>query len=161
MTSKLVEHDRIAIAHALYDAKFPPSWSTDGSDFTIAGYGELNNEFEYPLYLIDGVVQDWTDVRGWLKTEEAMANAIDVITGDIEDVKDGGYILIESCEIFKAYASTFTNKISHVTTEVFEFISPDGTQQLQTDDGYTCLILSDWFTYFAADSVLVCDVDDV
>lgn len=157
MKSKLIEVDRIAVAYALYDSGCIPSWSTNVADQLIAGYGELEGDFEYPLYLIDGGIQQWKDVKGWLKTEEEMSHAIDVINDDVENVKDGGYIIFEG-DVFKGHAYEWPNHGTPTTT--FEFISPDGKQQLQTKEGYSVLILSDWHLFFAADGVVVCDVDE-
>lgn len=47
----LTEDDKVAIAEALYLAGFEPSYSTGAADNLIAGYGKLNWDFEYPLYL--------------------------------------------------------------------------------------------------------------
>lgn len=158
MKSKLIEVDRIAVAYALYDSGCVPSWSTNIADHLIAGYGELESDFEYPLYLIDGEIQKWEDVKGWLKTEEEMSHAIDVINDDVENVKDGGYILFEG-EIFKAHQGPeWSNHGTPTTT--FEFISPDGKEQLQTDGGWTSVPLSDWHLFFAANEVNVYSVDE-
>lgn len=158
MKSKLIEVDRIAVAYALYDSGCVPSWSSNVADQLIAGFGELDHDFEYPLYLIDGEIQPWADVKGWLKTEEEMSHAIDVINDDVERVKDGGYILFEG-DVFKAHARTWTtHEVTPTTT--FEFISPDGKQQLQTDTGFLAMPLHDWHLFFASDSVVVCDTDD-
>lgn len=55
---ELNECHRLAIAKALYDAGFKPSWSSL-EDFLLAGYGDLNFDFRYPLILDDNKVAEY------------------------------------------------------------------------------------------------------
>ena len=48
---KLDIDDKIAIAEALWLAGFKPCYSSDVCGELIAGYGNLDYDFEYPLYL--------------------------------------------------------------------------------------------------------------
>lgn len=48
---KLPPDDKIAIAEALWLAGFEPSYSHNVFDVLIAGYGDLDYDFEYPLCL--------------------------------------------------------------------------------------------------------------
>ena len=48
---KLPIDDKIAIAEALWLAGFKPCYSSDVCDTLIAGYGNLDYDFEYPLCL--------------------------------------------------------------------------------------------------------------
>lgn len=43
--------DRLSIGYALFEAGFKPTYSTSITDDLIAGYGELDYDFEYPVWL--------------------------------------------------------------------------------------------------------------
>lgn len=49
--STLCLEDRIAIAYALYNAGFKPYYSSNIAEELIAGFGQLDWDFEYPLDL--------------------------------------------------------------------------------------------------------------
>lgn len=49
--SNLCFEDRLFIGYALFEAGFTPSYSTNIADELIAGFGELDWDFEYPVFV--------------------------------------------------------------------------------------------------------------
>lgn len=143
------EQDRIAIAHALYDAGFPPSFSHNEAEIMIAGYGTLDHDFHYPLYLIDNKIQKWEDVRGWLIIEDKMEHAR--FAGSVDMLKagiyDGDYVVFHG-EFFRAKRVVYAQTL-------FEFISHGGSEILQCQDGETQLTEMGWNLAFNTPGELV------
>lgn len=64
--------DAYTVAYALYDAGFKPHFSTDVTDALVAGYGDLNYDFQYPLMLdTDNQIIAWPHVRARLLRADA------------------------------------------------------------------------------------------
>lgn len=51
MKTKLMWEDRLVVGYALYEAGFPLTYSCNICDELIAGYGEVDYEFEYPVWV--------------------------------------------------------------------------------------------------------------
>lgn len=159
--SLLHEHDRLAVGHALYDAGFVPSWSTDVMDTMIAGFGGFHKDgtFVYPLYLSNDEVQAWDYVKRMLRIEEKFENAQDVYAG-FEDllVQHGDCIKFEGA---RYYASTWDGgmQVDGARKILVTFISPCGTHQLQSDSGERALTVDEWNDFFVYDKVSVFERD--
>jgi hypothetical protein len=150
--SLLNDQDRCAVAHALYDAGFKPTWSSDVADNLIAGYGDMDKhgEFIYPLYVVNGEVKDWPYVKARLRVEEQLENAQDVFAGFEDlDIHDGDYIKFEG-EFYKA---------RYEAPDLFSFISINGKFQLQ-GEAHEHLSIADWNDYFVFDKVTVFERDE-
>ena len=150
--TQLNMQDRTAVAHALYDAGFKPDWSSDIADNLISGFGTIwkDGEFQYPLYVINGKIQDWGWVKGRLRVEENLENAQDVFAGfENLELHDGDYIKVEG-EFYEA---------RYEAPDLFSFISVNGKFQLQ-GEAEAHLSIADWNDYFVFDKVTVFERDE-
>lgn len=150
--SQLNAQDRTAVAYALYDAKFDESWSSDVSEYLIAGYGDFHKDgdFMYPLYVVKGLVVPWEEVKAHLRTEERMSAAQDVFAGFEDlDVIDGDFIKFEG-EFYRA---------RYEGPSLFAFVSSDGKYGLQDENGIAHMPISEWNDLFLYDKTFVYEQD--